>query len=64
MDKYSLRISRLYLFINNELAIYEMMANWGTKNSRWDTSNLAFGETSRLSQTGPRISGLGSVYQF
>ena len=29
-DKYPLRISRLYLFINNELAIYGRMAGWGT----------------------------------
>ena len=30
MDKYPSRISRLYLFINNELSIYERMAGWGT----------------------------------
>ena len=29
-NKYPLRISRLYLLINNELAIYGMMAGWGT----------------------------------
>ena len=29
-NKYPLRISRLYLFIDNELAIYKMMAGWGT----------------------------------
>ena len=29
-DKYPLRISRLYLFINKELSIYERMADWGT----------------------------------
>ena len=30
MDKYPSHISRLYLFINNELAIYGMMVDWGT----------------------------------
>ena len=39
----------IYLFINNELAIYKIMAGWGTKHSRRDTLNLAFGETPRLS---------------
>ena len=30
MDKYPFRISRRYLFINNELAIHERMASWET----------------------------------
>ena len=29
-DKYPLRISHLYLFINNELAIYGRIASYGT----------------------------------
>ena len=30
MDKYPLRISCIYLFINNELVIYEKMSSWET----------------------------------
>ena len=30
MDKYPLRISYLYLFINNELVIYGRMSSWET----------------------------------
>ena len=30
MNKYSSRISRLYLFINNEFVIYGRMTGWGT----------------------------------
>ena len=40
-NKYPLRISSLYLFINNELAIYKRMADWGTKNSRQAALNMA-----------------------
>ena len=55
VNKYPLRISRLYLFINNELTIYERMAGWGTKNSRLATLSLTFGETTLLLQTSFRI---------
>ena len=30
LDKYPLHISRIYLFVNNELAIYKRMVGWGT----------------------------------
>ena len=62
MDKYLLRVSRLYPFVHNKLAMSGI--DWGTWNFRRAALRLAFRRTPQLSQTGLRICCLGSAYQF
>ena len=64
VDKYILRISRLYPFVHNELAINGRTADWETWNSRQTAQRLTSGRTPSFSHTGLRISHLGSAYQF
>ena len=45
MDKYLLRISRLYPFVHNELSINERTASWETWNSRRAALKLLSGRT-------------------
>ena len=52
MDKYPLLISRLYPFINNDLAMCGRMADWGTEKFRRATLKLAFGKIPWLLHTG------------
>ena len=49
MDKYFLRISDLYSFVQIELAITIRMASWGTWNSRRAALRLVFGRIPGLS---------------
>ena len=64
MDKYLLRISSLYPFVNNELAISRRTTNWETWNSTRAALRLTFGRMPRLSKIGLRVSRLGGAYQF
>ena len=63
-DKYLLRTSRLYPFINSELAISGRVAGWWTWNSRRAALRLTSRRILRLSHMGILISRLGSAYQF
>ena len=63
-NKFPLHIFHLYLFINNKPAISRRTVGWGTLNSRWVRLEADLWRTPRLSQTGLRISRLGSAYQF
>ena len=64
VDKYILRIFRLYPFVHNELSINGRTIGWETWNSRRTALRLTFGRTPSLSHTSLRISHLGSAYQF
>ena len=64
VDKYLLRISCLYPFVHNELAISGRTIGWETWNHRRAALRLDFGRTPRLSQTGLWIFHVGSAYQF
>ena len=64
VNKYLLRVSRLYPFVHNKLAMCGKTIGWGTWNFRRVALRLASRRTPQLSQTGLRISCLGSAYQF
>ena len=64
VDKYLLRVFRLYPFIHNKLAMSGKTVGWGTWNFRLGALRLASGRTPRLSHTSLQISYLGSAYQF
>ena len=49
VDRYLLRISRLYPFIHSELAISKRTVGWGTWNSRRAALKLTSGRILRLS---------------
>ena len=49
VDKYILRVSRLYLFVHNKLSISGRIVEWGTWNSRRIVLRVASERTPQLS---------------